>query len=523
MRMEDSILKTMAYSFAILTMYTLSRVVYSIWWRPKSLEKQLRRQGIRGTRYKLLFGDAKAMKQSFMEARSKPMALNHSIVPRVVPFYHEIAQKYGKPIIILLLVYCLFLCGSDDLELEKQGKFQLPGNPLGYLLSRGLSYLQGEKWAKRRKLLTPAFHFEKLKKRTSGYEVLMGCKKQGMVPAFSVSCRKLIERWKNLVAPQGTYELDMMHEFQNLTGDVISQVAFGSNYEEGKKVFELQKEQAVLVMEAFRTFYIPGFRFVPIGKNKKRYYIDSEIKAILKKIILKRKQTMKPGDLGNDDLLGLLLQCQEQTDSEMTIEDVIEECKLFYFAGQETTANWLTWTILLLSMHPNWQEKAREEVLQLCGKKMPDIEAINRLKIVSMILHEVLRLYPPVTQQFRHTCERINIAGMCIPAGVNLVLPTLLLHHSPEYWGDDVEEFKPERFSEGVSKASKGDQIAFYPFGWGHRICLGQGFAMIEAKMALAMILQHFWFELSPTYTHAPHTVITLQPQHGAPIILHEI
>ncbi|KAL6348765.1 hypothetical protein AAG906_033421 [Vitis piasezkii] len=513
MRMEDSILKTMAYSFAILTMYTLSRVVYSIWWRPKSLEKQLRRQGIRGTRYKLLFGDAKAMKQSFMEARSKPMALNHSIVPRVLPFYHEMAQKYGKVSVSWHFTTPRVLIVEPELMrmilTYKNGHLlRLPGNPVGYHLSRGLSYLEGEKWAKRRKLLAPAFHLEKLK---------------GMKPAFSTSCQNLIERWKNLVGPQGTYELDVMPEFQNLTGDVISRTAFGSSYEEGRRVFELQKEQIVLVMEDFQNFYIPGFRFVPTRKNKRRYYIDSEIKAMIKKIILKKKQTLKNGDPGNDDLLGLLLQCQEQTDSEMTIEDVVEECKLFYFVGQETTAYWLTWTILLLSMHPNWQEKARAEVLQICGKKMPDIEAISNLKIVSMILHEVLRLYPPVIMQFRHTRERINIAGMYIPAGVDLVLPTVLLHHSPEYWGDDVEEFKPERFSEGVSKASKGDQTAFYPFGWGHRICLGQGLAMIEAKMALAMILQHFWFELSPAYTHAPYRIIILQPQYGAPIILHQI
>lgn len=122
---------------------------------------------------------------------------------------------------------------------------------------------------------------------------------------------------------------------------------------------------------------------MPTRKNKRRYLIDNEIKAIIKRIIIKKKLVMKTGNMGSDDLLGLLLQCQEQADSEMTIEDVIEECKLFYLAGQETTSILLTWTLILLSMHPNWQDKAREEVLQICGKKIPDIEVINRLKIVS--------------------------------------------------------------------------------------------------------------------------------------------
>lgn len=91
--------------------------------------------------------------------------------------------------------------------------------------------------------------------------------------------------------------------------------------------------------------------------------------------------------MDSNDLLGLLLQCKEQEQNGMTIEDVIEECKLFYFAGQETTAHWLTWTMIVLSMHPSGQEKAREEVLRVCGKKTPNLDAINRLKIVSCFSH----------------------------------------------------------------------------------------------------------------------------------------
>ncbi|XP_059455349.1 cytochrome P450 CYP72A616-like [Corylus avellana] len=512
--MEDYIFKLVAISSALLLLYPVIRVVHVIWWRPKRLEKQLRQQGIRGTSYKLLHGDIREIKKCTGEAWSKPMTLDHQISPRALPFFHQMLQKYGK--------LCVFWNGTrprlmvGDPELmrlilaDKNGHLvKMPLNPLAAMLQLGLSNLEGEPWAKHRKLITPAFHLEKLKR---------------MVPAFETSCFGLIDRWEKLISPQGSVEIDVAPELQNLASDAIARTAFGSSFEEGKRIFELLNELTKLVHESFQKIYIPGFRFIPTKQNKRRYNMVKEINAILRDMIRRKEEAMRiNGDSGNDDLLGLLLQCKEESDNNgLTIEDVIEECKLFYFAGQETTATLLTWTLIVLSMHPDWQQKARDEVQHICAKRSLDFEAINQLKIVPTILYEVLRLYPPLTSLYRHTRQKINIGGLSILAGVDLVLPVLLLHNDPNYWGEDVEKFNPERFSQGISKATK-DQIAFYPFGWGPRICLGQNFAMVEAKMALAMILQHFSFQLSPSYAHAPCTVITLKPQYGAPIILHRI
>ncbi|THG01168.1 hypothetical protein TEA_015881 [Camellia sinensis var. sinensis] len=174
----------------------------------------------------------------------------------------------------------------------------------------------------------------------------------------------------------------------------------------------------------------PLGRFLPTKTNMRMKAIYREVGDLLSNIINKREWTIKEND-GDNDLLGILLktnlkEIQEKGNKKnitLATKEVIEECKLFYLAGQETTSALLVWTMILLSKYQKWQALAREEVLVVFGDKKPDSDGLNQLKTMTMILYEVLR---------------------------------------------DVTEFKPERFSEGVTKATKGPGT-FIPFGGGPR------------------------------------------------------
>ncbi|KAL3502754.1 hypothetical protein ACH5RR_037203 [Cinchona calisaya] len=517
----DTIKKaTAATGFAIF-LAVLWRVLDWAWFTPKRLEKRLRQQGFKGNPYRLFVGDVKDMAMLHQEALSKPLEFTHDIVPRLMPLTNKIIMTYGKNSFtwmgrapkIHVLEPGLF---KEVLtQYRKFPKNVSVHNPLIKFLFTGVGSYEGDHWSKHRRLINPAFTIEKVK---------------NMLPTFAVCYENELMAWENIAAKEGSHEVDVYPAFDVLASNVIAQVAFGSTYEEGRRIFHLMKELVFLTIEIMREIYIPGWSYLPTTKNMKIKGINREISDMLRNMIHKRLKSIKAGESSDNDLLGVLLESnfhniQQEGNKKnvgLTIDEIIDECKLFYFVGQDTTGTTLTWTTLLLCKHPEWQERAREEVLQAFGKKRPEFGEMNQLKYVTMILYEAMRLYPPVYDLNKIAHEDTKLGPYTIPAGTQIQLLTAMVHREKSIWGEDSMEFNPMRFVDGVAAATK-NQIAYIPFSYGPRNCVGQNFAMLEMKLALAMMLQRFTFSLSPSYVHAPFSIISLQPQHGSHVIFRKL
>ncbi|CAN1794887.1 Cytochrome P450 CYP749A22, partial [Linum perenne] len=365
---------------------------------------------------------------------------------------------------------------------------------------------EGEKWAKLRKLANFALHGENLK---------------GMVPDMITSVEMMLERWKDYDGK----EIEVHKEFKILSSEVISRTAFGSSFEEGQQIFFMLNKIAKLSERNTFKFRLPIFRSMFKTNDEKE--ADMMIKGIQRSImqmVKMREEKAKNGEIeafGND-YLGLLINASREDDEskKISMEELIDECKIMYVAGQETTNTLLSWTILLLSIHQDWQEAAREEVINQFGvNTSPDVDGIARLKTMSMILSETLRLYPPAYGGFIRDVRRdVKLGKLIVPAGVQVHIPIMALHHDPKIWGEDVHLFKPDRFS-----ATNNNNSAFMPFGMGPHMCVGFNFAMNEAKITIAMILQRFTFTLSHDYIHSPSHGMVLRPEKGIQVILNAL
>nr|QWX38537.1 secologanin synthase 2 [Ophiorrhiza pumila] len=493
MEMDTIMQKAIVASCLVIVLVAWGwRVLNWAWFTPKRIERKLRHQGFRGNPYRFLAGDSKESNMMLQEAMSKPMEFNNDIFPRLMPHVDQTIKTYGEnaftwdgtiPKIHILNPELIREILIHSRKFQKHFAVQ---NPLIKLLLTGVGAYEGDKWSTHRRIISPSLTLEKLK---------------SMLPAFAVCYDGLLTKWEQIAMKEGSIEVDVFPTFDVLTSDVISKVAFDSTYDEGRKIFLLLKELMDLTIAAIRDFYIPGWSYLPTKRNNRMKYVDKEVRGMIRNMIDKRTKAMKNGEPSQDDLLGVLLESnfkeiQKQGNKKnvgMTIDDVIEECKLFYFAGQETTGVLLTWTMVLLSKHPEWQERARQEVLQAFGKKKPEFDKLNHLKYVSMILYEVLRLYPPVFDLNKVIYEDTKLGPYTIPAGTQIQLPTVMIHRDKNIWGEDAMEFNPMRFANGVAEATK-NQVAFIPFSWGPRVCLGQNFALLQAKLGASRMIDFLHF-----------------------------
>ncbi|KAL6198870.1 hypothetical protein ACLB2K_028658 [Fragaria x ananassa] len=455
-------------------------------------------QGVKGPSYRLVHGNTKEIFNMKKEAMSKPKGLSHDIFPVVKPQYHSWLKIYGKIFlqwlgteaqsVVMEPELCKeILINKDRVYMQKKqeglGK-KLIGNSLGTS--------EGEKWLKHRKLANHALHGQSLK---------------NMIPEMIASAEKMLQRWKN---SEGK-EMELYQEFRLFTAEVISRTAFGSSYLEGK-------------------IRLPGIRkLFKTSDEIEAEKLEKDLRDTILEIVKKREnKAVVKQDENNfgEDLLGLLLKAHHEDSNDryrVTIDDIIDQCKALYFAGQETTNGLLAWTVLLLALHQDWQEEARKEVLQLFGKQNPSSDGISRLKTMNMIINESLRLYPPVIELVKKAEREVRLGKLIVPANIDLVIPIVALHHDTQIWGQDAGLFKPDRFSEGVAKATKDNMAALIPFGMGPRACVGLNFATTETKIALSMILQRYTFTLSPGYVHSPLHFITLRPQNGVQVTLHSL
>jgi cytochrome P450 len=312
---------------------------------------------------------------------------------------------------------------------------------------------------------------------------------------------RMLSRWRKLS------QVDLGQEMMQLTLAIVARALFGA--ELGDEVFStVDRAMTVLLQRANDRFrrVLTAPSWLPTRANRAAERAIVDLRRIVQGLIDERRAQA----IDRGDLLSMLLLAEADDGSRMTDEQALDEAITLFLAGHETTANALTWTWTLLARHPQVEAAARDEVRRQLGGRKPQAADSDRLPYVMAVVKEGMRLYPPAWIFARQATIPVEIDGAQLPTGAVVFVSPWSLHRDP-HWYESPAEFRPGRFL-GEAEAEL-PKYAYLPFGGGPRVCIGNGFALLEAQLVMAVMLDAVHLELAPDQDLTPEPMVTLRPR----------
>lgn len=361
------------------------------------------------------------------------------------------------------------------------------------LFGKGILTSDGSFWREQRRMLQPAFHHQQVAIYTR---------------AMMSHVNRMLETWRD-----GAVH-DIHQDMMDLTMKIIAEVLFGEDIaSETHSIGEALWVFFEQFDDRFGLYAIP--EWLPTPGNLRYRRAIGRLNDLVNSLIRQRQAVRQ--DSG--DLLSALLRARDEGGRGMGETQLRDELMTLFFTGHETTALALSWTWYLLAQNHQVYERFMDEIDKVLENREPTYEDLPRLSYTEMVMKESMRLYPPAYAVVREAVEDCEIGGYRIPAGATLAMFQWAVHRDPRYF-ERPEEFIPERWEGDFQK--RLPRCAYFPFGAGPRLCIGDGFAKAEVPLLLAAIAQKYRVELVPEHPVLLSPSLTLRPRKGIKVVVHK-
>ncbi|MGZ4983833.1 MAG: cytochrome P450 [Chthoniobacterales bacterium] len=367
--------------------------------------------------------------------------------------------------------------------------------PLQRVLGQGLLTCREPKHKKQRAMLQPIFHRQKI---------------AALGGAMVDEIARCSDRWRDGAI------VDMGDEMTNLAMSIAGKTLFNVDFD--TKAPELRRVlTTILKATRFNNLLVASKHFekLPLPVHRRFARDAKKLDAMIREMIAERRE----GACGDPDLLSVLVQLHKQSRKGLTDQKIRDQILTFFIGGHETIASGLMWTWYLLATNRDAAKKLRAEVDALLNGRLPAVDDIERLPYTRMVFAESMRLYPPVWIMGRRALNEVKLNGCVIPSGSYVHVSQYLMHRDARFF-PEPERFDPERWTHEAAAARP--KFSYFPFGGGGMQCIGEGFAWMQAVLAISILASRWAMKIAPGLQIELRGQITLRSRHGMPMILQQ-